>query len=144
VGDRVEIGTARGYLAAPPAGAGPGVVVLAAPDVEEVCDRFAAEGFTALAPEGDAGAAVDHLESSEKVRGEGVGVVGFAVGAEVALRLAAERPDDVKAVVTFGGAVAPPELVAAVQEHDADAFADEEAARTAWVRTPEFLRSKLG
>jgi dienelactone hydrolase len=132
----------RHHLAHPERGAGLGLVVLG--DERKLCDRFAAEGFTALAPEGDAGAAVDHLESSDKVRGEGVGVVGFGVGADLALRLAAERPADVKAVVTFGVAVPPADLKVAVQGHDADAFADEEAARTAWVRTLEFLRSKLG
>ena len=49
-------GAARGYLALPEGGRGPGVVVLQewwglVPHVRDVCDRFAAEGFTALAPD---------------------------------------------------------------------------------------------
>jgi carboxymethylenebutenolidase len=215
--------TARGYLASPEAGAGPGVVVIQewwglVPHIEDVCDRFAAEGFTALAPDlyrgdsttepdeagklmmtlnlhqaaRDMGSAIEFLETSDKVRGEGVGVVGFCMGGGLALMLATQRPEDVKAVVAFYGFIpwesANPNwanLRAAVQGHFAErdtlftpakvealrqqltelgkeveffeypadhAFFndtrpevyDEEAARTAWVRTLEFLRSKLG
>lgn len=47
---------AGGYLAVPPSGAGPGVLVLHAwwgltPFIRELCDRLAAEGFVALAPD---------------------------------------------------------------------------------------------
>ena len=47
--------TAGGYLAVPAAGVGPGVVVLQewwglVPQIKGVCDRMAAEGFTALPP----------------------------------------------------------------------------------------------
>jgi carboxymethylenebutenolidase len=215
--------TARGYLASPEAGAGPGVLVIQewwglVPHIEDVCDRFAAEGFTALAPDlyrgnsttepdeagklmmtlnlhqaaRDMGSAIEFLETSDKVRGEGVGVVGFCMGGGLALMLATQRPEDVKAVVAFYGFIpwesANPNwanLRAAVQGHFAErdtlftpakvealrqqltelgkeveffeypadhAFFndtrpevyDEEAARTAWVRTLEFLRSKLG
>ena len=49
-------GTARGYLATPEGGRGRGVVVLQewwglVPHIREVADRFAAEGFVALAPD---------------------------------------------------------------------------------------------
>src|SRR3954454_25358643 len=48
--------TGSGYLAAPEQGAGPGVVVIQewwglVDHIKDVCDRFAAEGFTALAPD---------------------------------------------------------------------------------------------
>jgi carboxymethylenebutenolidase len=60
VGEVVELagngGTGRGYLARPELGAGLGVLVIQewwglVPHIEDVCDRFAAEGFTALAPD---------------------------------------------------------------------------------------------
>src|SRR5437588_12554214 len=114
MGEIVEFpgnGTAgRGYLATPNEGEGQGVVVIQewwglVPHIKDVCDRFAAEGFTALAPDlyhgttvgnsepdeagkllmalnleqaaKDMAGAVDFLEASDRVRGEGVGVVGF-------------------------------------------------------------------
>src|SRR5919112_5693800 len=49
-------GTARGYLSTPEGGRGPGVVVIQewwglVPHIEDVADRFAREGFVALAPD---------------------------------------------------------------------------------------------
>ena len=49
-------GTTAGYLAVPEGGRGPGVVVLQewwglVPHIKEVADRFAREGFVALAPD---------------------------------------------------------------------------------------------
>ncbi|MGH9075701.1 MAG: dienelactone hydrolase family protein [Acidimicrobiales bacterium] len=49
-------GTDQGYLATPASGDGPGVVVIQewwglVPHIADVCDRFAAEGFVALAPD---------------------------------------------------------------------------------------------
>ena len=48
--------TTSGYLAIPEKGSGPGVVVLQewwglVAHIKDVCDRFAAEGFVALAPD---------------------------------------------------------------------------------------------
>ena len=48
--------TARGYLARPASGSGPGVLVLQewwglVPQLKGVCDRLAGEGFVALAPD---------------------------------------------------------------------------------------------
>jgi carboxymethylenebutenolidase len=160
--------TGRGYLATPEQGAGPGLVVIQewwglVPHIEDVCDRLAGEGFTALAPDlfhgatarepdeadklmmalnlgqaaRDMGAAVDHLRSSEAVRGAGVGVLGFCMGGGLALVLASQRPDDVRACVSFYGLIpwesAAPDwsrLEAAVQIHVAEEdelFSPEEA-----------------
>ena len=151
-------GVARGYLASPAEGAGPGLVVIQewwglVPHIEDVCDRFAVEGFTALAPDlyqGDAtdepdeagklmmslnleqaardlGGAVDYLTASDEVRGHGVGVVGFCMGGGLALMLAAQRPDEVRACVPFYGVIPWPSaqpdwtrVAAAVQMHVAE------------------------
>src|SRR2546421_1939294 len=48
--------TASGYLAKPPGGSGPGVLVIQewwglVPEIKRVCDRLAEEGFVALAPD---------------------------------------------------------------------------------------------
>src|SRR3989441_11648788 len=48
--------TVGGYLATPEGGAGPGLVVIQewwglVDHIKDVCDRFAVEGFTALAPD---------------------------------------------------------------------------------------------
>jgi carboxymethylenebutenolidase len=59
MGEHIEFpsngGTARGYLAAPDGGGLPLVVIQEwwglVPHIEDVCDRFAAEGFVALAPD---------------------------------------------------------------------------------------------
>ena len=49
-------GTTQGYLSLPESGRGPGVVVIQewwglVPHIKEVADRFAREGFVALAPD---------------------------------------------------------------------------------------------
>ena len=48
--------TATGYLSLPDTGSGPGVIVIQewwglVPHIEDVADRFAAEGYVALAPD---------------------------------------------------------------------------------------------
>src|SRR2546428_3917658 len=48
--------TCAGYLAAPRSGRGPGVIVIQeywglVPHIRNVCDRFAAQGIVALAPD---------------------------------------------------------------------------------------------
>jgi carboxymethylenebutenolidase len=128
--------TARGYLATPPAGAGPGVVVIQeywglVPHITDLCDRFAAEGFTALAPDlyhgetttepdeagklmmamnidqagKDMGGAVAYLLASERVRGAQVGVTGFCMGGGLALVLAVQQGEKVGAAVPFYGLI---------------------------------------
>ena len=58
---------ARGYLATPDAGSGPGVVVLQewwglVPQIKHVCDRLASQGYTALAPDLYHGEMAEHTE----------------------------------------------------------------------------------
>ncbi len=169
MGTVVELtGRGRAYLAAPQQGAGLGLLVIherwgLVPQVQDVCDRFGAEGFTALAPDlfrgatadepDDAarlmmgldleqaghklGAAIDHLEVSSSVRGQGVGVVGFCMGGGLGLVLATRRAD-IRACVAYYGIVPPPSarpdwsrLQAPVQGHvgDQDELVPPEEAR---------------
>jgi carboxymethylenebutenolidase len=122
-------GTAKGYLAEPD-GEGPGLVVLQEwwgleDHIRDVCDRFAAEGFVALAPdlyqgetteqpseaeqkmmamniaetEKEVRGAVEYLVGNEKVSG-GIGTVGFCLGGGLSLWAASLNPQ-VDAAVSF-------------------------------------------
>ena len=71
MGDMIEFavnGTnARGYLATPPSGSGPGIIVLQewwglVPQIKSVCDRLAERGFCALAPDLYHGEMAEHTE----------------------------------------------------------------------------------
>ena len=128
--------TVGGYLAPAADGAGLGVVVIQewwglVPHIRDVCDRLAAEGFTALAPDlyhgrtvatdepdeaammamaldleraaGEMAQAGEYLAAHDSVRGKGLGVIGFCIGGGLALFLATVRPDLVKAAVPFYG-----------------------------------------
>jgi carboxymethylenebutenolidase len=117
MGENIAFGTSGGYLATPEKGAGPPLIVIQerrslADHGHDVCDRFAAEGFTALAPElnngytaADLTAAIDLLKPHPAVRGQGIGVVGFRTGGGLALWLGTHRPDDIVAVVPYYGLV---------------------------------------
>ncbi len=125
--------TAQGYLSTAEAGKGPGVIVLQewwglVPHIKDVCDRFAREGFTALAPdlyhgqqtrspdeagklmmalnieraEEDLRGAVQYLAAHEAVEGERVGTVGFCLGGVLSL-FAASKNAQVGACVVFYG-----------------------------------------
>jgi carboxymethylenebutenolidase len=123
--------TGEGYLAGDK---GPGIVVIQewwglVDHIKDVCDRFAAEGFVALAPDlyhgkqtgepdeagkammamrldaaaADMGGAVDELV--RRTGRDRVGVIGFCMGGGLALVLATLRPDAVKAVVPCYGVI---------------------------------------
>jgi carboxymethylenebutenolidase len=129
--------TASGYLAVPDSGSGPGVIVLQewwglAPQILRVCDRLAAEGFVALAPDlyhgelaahdemdkashlmtslpmdraaRDMSGAITALLADDAVTGDQVGVVGFCMGGMLTLVLAASEGPRVAAAAPFYGA----------------------------------------
>jgi carboxymethylenebutenolidase len=129
--------TASGYLAVPASGAGPGILVMQewwglVPQIKAVCDRFAGEGFVALAPDlyhgdiaehtemdkaghlmstlpmdraaRDMGGAVDFLLGQSAVRGDKVGVVGYCMGGMLALLVTAQQGDRIGAAAPYYGA----------------------------------------
>jgi carboxymethylenebutenolidase len=124
-------GTCSGYLAKPASGTGKGVVVIQEwwglnDNIKGIADRFAAEGFVALAPdlyrgavtsepneagklfmalnieraEADLKGAVSHLKG---MTGGPVGTVGFCMGGALALFAACNSDGDVGACVDFYG-----------------------------------------
>lgn len=126
-------GTARGYLSVPESGKGPGVVVIQewwglVPHIKDVADRFAAEGFVALAPdlyhgdvakspdeagkmmmalniaqtEKDLRGAVQYLLDHEATNGDKVGTVGFCMGGALSLYAASKNPQVGACVVFYG------------------------------------------
>jgi carboxymethylenebutenolidase len=126
---------ASGYLALPSQSDAPGVIVLHAwwglnPIFKNLCDRLAAEGFAAFAPDINSGrvattideakqvmseldgqrkhdvamAAVDFLRARPEVRKEPLSLIGFSMGAAWALVIAEERPQDIRKIVMFYGA----------------------------------------
>jgi carboxymethylenebutenolidase len=126
-------GKTEGYLSVPESGGGAGVVVLQewwglVPHIKDVCDRFAAEGFVALAPdlyhgraatspdeagkmmmaldidetEKDLRGAIKFLIDHPSVAGDSVGTVGFCMGGALSL-YAASKNEQVGACVVFYG-----------------------------------------
>ena len=120
-----------GYLSAPASGRGPGVLVIQewwglVGHIKNVCDRFAAEGFTALAPDMYHGKTADEPDGAGKLfmalniaqaekdlRGATtylaqhsstakLGVVGFCMGGQLALFAATLNPS-IGATVNFYG-----------------------------------------
>lgn len=138
MGELVEFpfadGNTGGYLAEPEKGSGPGVVVIQewwglVDHIKDVCDRFAAEGFVALAPdlyhgkttkspdeagklmmalrideaERDLSAAVEYLSTLDSTTSQKVGVVGFCMGGALSLYTATKNPNIGACVVFYGG-----------------------------------------
>ncbi len=126
---------AIGYLSQSLSGSGPGVIVIQewwglVPHIKEVCDRLAAEGFTALAPDlyhGEAAAepddagklmmnldlprasldmsgAVDFLLADDACDTAMVGAMGFCMGGGMVLWLSTIKPE-VAACVPFYGVI---------------------------------------
>ncbi|MBI2160896.1 MAG: dienelactone hydrolase family protein [Candidatus Rokubacteria bacterium] len=124
-------GTTSGYLATPASGKGPGVLVIQewwglVQHIKNVCDRFAAEGFTALAPDmyhgqtasepdgaGKLFMALNIAQAEKDLRGAAtyllgrsatkkLGAVGFCMGGQLALYAATLNPS-VGACVNFYG-----------------------------------------
>ena len=125
-----------GYLATPPTGNGNPVLVLHPwwglnATIRAFCDRLAAEGYVAFAPDlyhgkvvdtiPDAEAAVNALSANYQqaqtevaeaatflsdragADGRGLAVIGFSMGVYYALELAAADPDRISKVVIFYG-----------------------------------------
>lgn len=128
-----QSGTCQGYLALPESGQGPSVIVLQewwglVDHIKDICDRLAAAGFVALAPDlyhgesttspDDAGrmmmainiertaddlrGAVEFLLSHTGTTSNKVGTVGFCMGGQLSL-FAACSNDQVGACVNFYG-----------------------------------------
>ncbi|HEY4659083.1 MAG TPA: dienelactone hydrolase family protein [Gemmatimonadaceae bacterium] len=126
--------TADGYLVLPPSGAGPGLLVIQewwglVDHIKSVAERFAKEGFVALAPDiyhgerttspdqagkllmalniAEAGkdlrGAASYLRSHAAVTPKKVGALGFCMGGQLALFAAQEHPDVIDASVVFYG-----------------------------------------
>ncbi len=126
--------TLKAYLAKPENG-GPGILLLHAwwglkPFFKELCDRLAAEGFIAFAPDLRNGQIAQTIAEAEELKntsdsrfesdvvaaaqeylldlpdrkGGKIGVVGFSMGADWALKIASQASDQVAAVVLFYGA----------------------------------------
>jgi carboxymethylenebutenolidase len=128
--------TGSGYFAPAEGGSGPGVLVIQewwglVPHITDICDRFAAEGFSALAPDlyrgttttepdeagklmmalnleraaRDLRGAADHLLGLDAVTGSAVGVTGFCMGGGLTLVAACAMPDVVAAAVPWYGLI---------------------------------------
>jgi carboxymethylenebutenolidase len=127
-------GDTGGYLATPKQGSGPGLIVIQewwglVDHIKDVCERFADEGFVALAPdlfhgkttkspdeagklmmalrideaERDLSAAAQYLSTQDSTTSEKVGVVGFCMGGALALYTATKNEDVGACVVFYGG-----------------------------------------
>ena len=126
--------SASGYLSIPKQGSGPGVVVIQewwglVDHIKDVCDRFADEGFVALAPdlyhgkttkspdeagklmmalrideaEKDLSGAIKYLLDHDATTNDKAGVVGFCMGGALALYTATNNAKVGACVVFYGG-----------------------------------------
>ncbi|HTY72438.1 MAG TPA: dienelactone hydrolase family protein [Actinomycetes bacterium] len=139
MGDNVSFAsngaTCEGYLAVPASGSGPGVIVIQewwglVGHIRDVADRFADEGFVAMAPDlyhgvqtdepddaarllmglamdtaaKDISGAARYLSGREEVSGSGIGAIGFCMGGSLAL-WSGTLADNIVAVSGFYPAV---------------------------------------
>ena len=137
-GQRVEFPsnghTCQGYFAAPPVGTGPGVVVIQewwglVPHIEDVVDRFASNGFVAIAPDlyhgrttkspddatkmlmeldverahKEIAGAADFVLGRPECTSEKFGVIGFCMGGALAQYEATLNPKVGAAASFYGG-----------------------------------------
>jgi len=138
MGERITLqvngGTTPGYVARPNGGKGLPVVVIQeywglVPQIEGVCDRFADEGFIALAPDlyhgqiakspdqagkmmmamrieeasRDLRSAIDSAAAQPGGTSRRVGVIGFCMGGALSLFAACRNPEVGACVVFYGG-----------------------------------------
>ncbi len=123
-----------GYLSLPPKGTGPGLIVIQewwglVDHIKALADRFAAEGFVALAPDlyhgerttspdqagkllmalniaeaaKDMRGAAEYLRANGSVKPKKVATIGFCMGGQLALYAAQEYPDVINAAVDYYG-----------------------------------------
>jgi len=123
----------QGYLAKPASGSGPGLVVIQEwwglnDNVKDIANRFAAEGYVALAPDlyhgqvasepdeagkimmsmkmdeaaRDLRCAVDYLTKPGAATGDKVGCVGWCMGGGLSLYLATMKPEIGACVIYYG------------------------------------------
>jgi len=124
---------ANGYLSLPASGEGPGIIVIQewwglVDHIKRVADRFAAEGFVALAPdlyhgeattspdqagklmmelnigetEKELRGAIEYLLGHKSVTGQKVGTIGFCMGGMLSLYAATKNPQVGACVVFYG------------------------------------------
>ena len=132
---------AEGYLVKPASGRGPGVIVIQEwwglnDNIKDIADRFAAEGFVALAPDlyhgqvtaepdeamkimmsmqmeqaaRDLTGAVDYLIGLDATAGSKAGCVGYCMGGGLSLVLATMKPQIGACVIYYGVLQGQPEL----------------------------------
>ena len=125
---------AHGYLATPESGKGPGLIVIQewwglTDHVADLCNRFAKEGYVALAPDlyggkvahdadeagkmmgalpeadaaRDLAGAVSFLLDHDAVTSSKVGVVGYCMGGGFVIQLAAQQGDKIGAAIPYYG-----------------------------------------
>lgn len=127
-------GTTSGYLARPAQGSGAGVIVIQewwglVPHIKDIADRFAAEGYVALAPdlyhgetttspdragklmmslrideaEKELRGAIHYLHGHQAVSPKKIGTVGFCMGGLLSLYAASKNPQVNACVIFYGG-----------------------------------------